>query len=51
MKSKDNVQYDIALEGFKKRAEEEYIPVVYAMLKNQTGYQAPGEGYYEEQAR
>jgi transposase len=25
--------------------------IIYAMLKNQTEYQDPGEGYYEEQAR
>jgi hypothetical protein len=25
--------------------------IAYAMLKNQTEYQDPGEGYYEEQAR
>lgn len=25
--------------------------IIYAMLKNQTGYQDPGQGYYEEQAR
>jgi len=25
--------------------------IIYAMLKNQTEYQDPGKGYYEEQAR
>jgi len=25
--------------------------IIYAILKNQTEYQYPGEGYYEDQAR